>query len=118
MPVGAGNGLRETADIPPHPRGQALRFGEYEAATDAILYEFDPAYRRRLNKHRRATDKGLGASLRRLRKQKRQRRDSFGTVTAKTIARIERGEVARPHRKTLEAIASKLGVRVADIETY
>ncbi len=33
--------------------GQTVRFGEYEAATDAVLYEFDSEYRRRVSKERR-----------------------------------------------------------------
>jgi DNA-binding Xre family transcriptional regulator len=46
------------------------------------------------------------------------RRDEFGQIDEKTIARIERGEVKRPRRVTLEAIAARLGVSVEDIETY
>src|SRR5688572_25574141 len=47
--------------------GQTVRFGEYEAATEAILYEYDPVYRRRKAKQRRESEQTLGASIRRLR---------------------------------------------------
>src|SRR5207253_2778221 len=45
--------------------GNGVRFGAHEAATDAILYENDPDYRRRLRQRRYADDKSFGASLRR-----------------------------------------------------
>ena len=43
-----------------------------------------------------------------------------GTVAKweKEIARLERGEVVRPRKATLRAIADKLGVEPGDIETY
>ena len=44
--------------------GLTVAFGEYEASADGILYEFDPAYRHKLNKHRRANERTFGASLR------------------------------------------------------
>jgi transcriptional regulator with XRE-family HTH domain len=42
----------------------------------------------------------------------------FPGIPAKTLARIERGEVAKPHNDTLEAIAKQLGVLVEDLPTY
>lgn len=51
--------------------GQTIRLGDYEAAADAVLYEYDPEYRRRIKKVRQASEQSLGASLRRLRKQTR-----------------------------------------------
>ena len=39
-------------------------------------------------------------------------------VTAKTIARIERSEVGKPHGKTLQIIAQRLGVNADQIESY
>lgn len=74
--------------------GQTLKFGVYEAAFDALLYECDPDYRRRLNQKRRAEDQGFGASLRRLRIQKKLRRTDFAPLSEKTVARIERGKVS------------------------
>ena len=71
--------------------GQTVRLGDYEAATDAILYEFDGEYRRRAKKRQIATDR-----LRRLRLQKGLHRSDFPGLTAKEIARIERGEVRNP----------------------
>ena len=98
--------------------GNTIRLGEYEAAADAILYEADPDYRHRLLAKRRAEDKAFGACLRRLRLQRGLRQADFGDVTAKTIARIERGETAAPHGETLRAIAKRLKVSPDEIKDY
>jgi transcriptional regulator with XRE-family HTH domain len=45
-------------------------------------------------------------------------RADFPGIHEKTIARIERGEVERPHGGTLDAIAKWLGVAPEEIETY
>jgi hypothetical protein len=95
-----------------------VAFGGYEASADGILYEFDPAYRQKLKKERQASEKSFGASLRRLRLQRRLKRGDFAPVAAKTIARIERGDVERPQGKTLEAIEKKLGMNAEQIESY
>lgn len=92
--------------------GRTLRFGAYEAAFDAVLYEHDPDYRKRIRAHMRAEDQGLGSSIRRLRLQRGLRQDDFGDVPARTIARIENGEVATPRQATLAAIARVLGTTV------
>ncbi len=99
--------------------GQTIRLGEYEAAADAILYEFDADYRRRISKLRRQSDQTFGASLRRLRKQRGLRREDFGPdVAAKTIARIEQGKVRRIQKRTREAIARRLRVKPEEIASY
>jgi hypothetical protein len=98
--------------------GQTIRLGQYEAAADAVLYEFDPEFRRLEKKRRISEDKSLGGALRRLRLQRGLGRHAFPGITAKTIARIERGEVKEPHDDTLAAIASTLGVKPEDISTY
>ena len=98
--------------------GHTVVLGAYEASADAILYETDAAYRRRLNKERRKSERTFGASLRRLRLQRRLKRSDFAEIAPKTIARIERNEVGKPHGKTLEAIAKRLGVSPDQIETY
>jgi hypothetical protein len=98
--------------------GHTVALGEYEASADAILYEIDPDYRRKLNKERQKSERSFGASLRRLRIQKRLNRSDFAPLTAKTIARIERNEIVRPHGKSLDTIAHRLGVPVDQIETY
>lgn len=98
--------------------GQTLRLGAYEAATDAILYEFDPRYRRASRRRRLAEDTSFGASLRRLRLQKGLAREDFGALSAKTIARLERGEVARPHAHTLRALARRLRVKPAQLGSF
>ena len=99
--------------------GQTVRLGDYEAAVDAILYEYDPAYRRRMSKKRLQEDQSFGASLRRLRKQRGLRRADFAPdVSAKTIARIEQGKVTRIQKKTLDVLAERLAVDPDEIATF
>ena len=100
--------------------GHTVRLGAYEAATDALLYEYDPDYRRCIARERRQQEQSFGASLRRLRKQRRLRREDFSPLSPKTIARIEQGEVepTRIHPRTLSLIANRLAVDSSDIETY
>ena len=98
--------------------GQTLRMGEQEVATEAILYEFDAAYRRRAKSRQLQTNPSFGGALRRLRLQKGLRQCDFPGVTTKEIARIERGEVKRPQQRTLAAIARQMGVCVDEISTY
>jgi len=98
--------------------GHTVRFGDYEAATDAILYEYDPEYRRLLAKKRRASERSFGASLRRLRIQRGLKREDFDDISAKTIARIEQGKVKLVRKATLDAIARRLNVEPEEIESY
>jgi hypothetical protein len=98
--------------------GKTVRLGDYEAATDAILYEFDDGYRRRAKRRQLETDRSLGGALRRLRLQKGLRQSDFPGLTAKEIARIERGEVKKPQQRTLAAIAKRIGVAAKEISTY
>jgi hypothetical protein len=90
--------------------GRTVALGDYEASTDAILYEMDPDYRKKMRLQRRAHEKSFGASLLRLRKQRKLQRRDFPPISAKTIARLERNEIAKPHGATLEALAARLGV--------
>jgi hypothetical protein len=117
--------FRPSEDAKPDPSkfavidyGQTIRLGRYEAAADAILYEVNPEYRKRIKSKRREEDKGFGPSLRRLRIQRGLRRSDFPGITSKTIARIERGEISKPHGNTLSVLANTLGVSPAEIETY
>jgi hypothetical protein len=98
--------------------GRTVALGDYEAAADAILYELDAEYRRRLNKQRRKSERSFGASLMRLRKQRRLKRTDFSPVSSKEIARIERNEVEKPHARTLQVITRRLGVGADEIQTY
>jgi len=98
--------------------GLTVALGAYEASSDGILYEFDPAYRQKLNKERRQNERTFGAALRRLRLQRGLKQADFAPLTAKTIARIERSEVEKPHGKTLQTIAQRLGVSADQIESY
>jgi hypothetical protein len=98
--------------------GQTVRLGEYEAASDAILYEVDADYRRRTKRHQLEADSTLGGALRRLRLQKGIGRGDFPGLSEKEIARIERGEVGRPHGATLDLLAERLGVPATELSTY
>jgi hypothetical protein len=98
--------------------GQTVRLGEFEAASDAILYEFDSDFRRRRKKELLKADSSLGSSIRRLRLQRSIRRNEFSGIAAKTIARIERNEIANPQTQTLAVIAARLGVKESDLGSY
>ncbi len=98
--------------------GQTVRLGDYEAAADAILYEFAEAFRRRAKKRRFEKDRSFGGALRRLRVQKGLGRSDFPGITAKEIARVERGDVKRPHPRTLAVVSKRLGVAPDEIATY
>jgi len=85
----------------------------------AILCEFDDEYGKTVKRRPPlAQDMSLGGSLRRLRLQRGLTQHDFPGVTAKTIARIERGAVARPLSATLAAVAKRLDVAVAELATY
>jgi hypothetical protein len=98
--------------------GNTVQLGDYEAGADAILYEFDPEARRRMRERQIDKDTSFGGALRRLRLQKGLSRSDFGPLSSKTIARIERGEVEKPHAETLAMLAVRLGVKPDEIETY
>lgn len=98
--------------------GHTLKFGRYEATSDVVLWEVDPDYRKRAKARERAHAEGFGPSLRRLRKQRGLSQSDFHNVARKTIARIESGQVERPHGVTLDRIAKTLGVSTEDIESY
>lgn len=98
--------------------GQTIKFGEYEASMESILYEYDPDYRRLLKRKRCAEEQGFGPSFKRLRIQKGLRRLDFHPLSEKTIARIERGEVKRLHKNTYRILSEKLGVGREEIASY
>lgn len=98
--------------------GQTIKLGNYEAASDAVLYEFDADYRKYERKRRVSENKSFGGALRRLRLQRGVGRDDFSGLSAKTIARIERGDVKEPHGETLATIAQRLGVKPEEIGTF
>jgi DNA-binding Xre family transcriptional regulator len=99
--------------------GQTVKLGGYEAAVDAVLYEYDPEYRRAISKKRLQEDRSFGAALRRLRKQRGLSREDFEPdVAAKTVARIEQGMVTRIHKTTLQALAKHLAVEPEEIATF
>jgi len=115
-PSGAGE-RPDFTDVEVIDGGQTLRLGTYEAATSAVLYEFDPAYRRRLEDQRLRRDRSFGSSLRRLRLQRGLGRGELG-LSAKEVARLERGEVKTPHMETRAVLARHLRVKPGDIERY
>lgn len=98
--------------------GQTIRLGHYEVAFSALLYERDPLYRRRAKKQMIREEQSLGASIRRLRIARGLARTDFGDIDPRTLARLERGEVDRPHQATLDRIAKHLGVSAEELATY
>lgn len=99
--------------------GQTVKFGNFEAAVDGILYEYDREYRRTISKKRLQEDRSFGAALRRLRRQRGLRREDFGPdVAAKTVARIEQGKVTRIRKATLESLAKHLSVEAEEIGSF
>ena len=98
--------------------GHTLRFGNYEATADIVLWEADPDYRRKAKASERQQAKGFGASLRRLRKQRGLSQADFPSVSRKTIIRLENGAIDKPHVVTLNRIAKSLGVEPEEIESY
>ena len=98
--------------------GQTVTFGGWEVATDLILYAHDAAYRKRAKQRELQHDDSFGASLRRLRLAHGLRRADFPGLSEKEIARIERGEIEKPHQRTLEVIAQRLGVEVGELGSY
>ncbi len=99
--------------------GQTVKLGNYEAAVDAILDENDPGYRRAASKKRLQEDRSFGAALRRLRKQRGLRREDFEPdVSAKTVARIEQGKVARIQKKTIDSLAKHLAVDPLEMASF
>lgn len=98
--------------------GQTVCLGAFEAATDALLYEFDPDFRRRTQARLAATERGLGPSLRRLRKQRGLAQSDFAPLAARTVARIELGQVTRVQAGTLKRLADKLGVAPEELDSF
>ncbi len=119
MFIPCGTGARpDPARLAVTDGGNTVQLGDYEAAADALLYEADPDYRSRIAAKQRTEDRTFGACLRRLRLLRGLRQSDFGAVTAKTIARIERGETAAPHGHTLKVIATRLAVEPAEMTNY
>ena len=99
--------------------GQTVRLGDFEAGAEAILYEFDPLFRRRDKERRIEMDDSFGGALRRLRIQKGLTQSDFSPhISTKEVGRIERGEVKTLHKRTRETLAEYLGVAPEEIETY
>lgn len=98
--------------------GHTVRLGEFEVASDAILYEFDEDYRKNAKKRFVDADPSLGGALRRLRLQKGLSRADFAPIPIRTIARIERGEVLKPQSSTMRRMAERLRVPVESLPSY
>ena len=118
-----GDDTHTTPDLSalvPTDYGQTLRLGDAEVSADAVLYEFDADYRRQA-KERLRRDDGLGASVRRLRKQRglsqKAAADAAG-LSRRELGRIERGEVEAPRPGTVEMVAEALGVATSDLTDF
>ena len=95
-----------------------LKFGDYEATADIVLWEADSEYRKNAKVNEREQARGFGPSLRRLRKQRGLTQANFPNVSRKTILRIENGDSDKPHGITLNRIAKALGVEPNEIASY
>ena len=99
--------------------GQTVKFGDYEAATHTILYDFDKDYRRQAKARQVEQDKSFGGALRRLRILRGLSQGDFEPdVSAKEIARLEKGHVKKPQTGTLKILAKRLRVKPDKIATY
>ena len=106
--------------LAPTDYGQTLRLGDVEVSADAVLYEFDVEARRRM-KARLRRDDGLGAAIRRLRKQRGLSQEDLAEaadLSRRELGRIERGEVEAPRSETAYRIAGALGVSTDDLCTF
>jgi len=113
------NGIRPRfEDFSVTDHGATLKFGDYEASAESVLYEFDAETRRRWKQHRVAHDRSLGSSIRRLRMHRQLTQHDFQKIDAKTIGRIETGQVKKPHPDTLRIIAKTLGVLPEELATF
>jgi hypothetical protein len=95
-----------------------VQLGDYEAATEAILYDHDAAFRRRYKKNLLDHDASFGGALRRLRIARGLSRADFAPLSDKEVARIERGEVKRPRGRTLAVLAKRLRVKPDEIASW
>ncbi len=100
--------------------GQTLRFGDYEASVEAVLYERDPEYRRRAKANRVQRDASFGGAFRRLRLLRGLTQSSFPGVSEREIRRIERNEVEaeRIHAETRAVLERELRVPFDEIRSY
>ena len=96
--------------------GRELAIGEAVFCSDDVIAAFDPDHRRRLRWRRWQQDTTLGAMVRRRRHELGLRREEFPGIDAKTVARIERGEILRPQRETLRLIAQCLGLDLDSLQ--
>ncbi|MEM1044406.1 MAG: helix-turn-helix transcriptional regulator [Bacteroidota bacterium] len=119
----AGEASGATPDLSalaPTDYGQTLRLGDVEVSADAVLYEFDADYRREA-KARLRQDDGIGASIRRLRKQRGLNQGTVAEaagLSRRELGRIERGEVQSPHADTIERIARALAIAPNELESF
>ena len=98
--------------------GRTVKFGDRQAGSDAILYAFDEEYRRSATGRLADPDQSLGGSIRRLRVQSGLTQHDFAPLPARTIGRVERGDVSDPRGATLKAIAKRLNVAVESLGSY
>jgi hypothetical protein len=100
--------------------GQTLKFGDYEATVDAVLYDRDPAYRKRAKANRIRQDNTFGGAFKRLRLLRGLTQSSFKGVTEREIRRIERNEVEPGNLRsdTRRTIERALRVSVDKIREY
>jgi hypothetical protein len=97
--------------------GQTVTMDGKEIPVGTLLYSRDRAFRQRYRANLLKNDSSFGGSLKRLRMLRGLSRNDLG-ISAKEVARIERGETRKPHPDTLRTIAKKLRVEPSEIESY
>jgi hypothetical protein len=106
-------------DLAAGDHGHSVRLGAYEASAHTILYDLDREYRRQAKARRLRQDRTFGGALRRLRILRGLAQQDFEPqLSAREIARLEKGEINRPHAATLKLLAKRLGVRPDQLGTY
>jgi len=113
--IGCNDLFTETSEGKAVP-GQVLSFEEgtyvpHHVASGANLINLV------WERQRRHEANGLGAAIRRLRRQRGLKLSDLGPLE-KAVARIARGEVKRPQRRTIEAIADRVGTNPEELAQF
>ncbi len=100
--------------------GQTLKFGDYEATVESVLYQSDSAYRKRAKKNRVAQDDTFGGAFKRLRLLRGLTQQSFVGVGEREIRRIEANTVdpEKIHSETRKVLERYFGVGFDEIWKY
>jgi hypothetical protein len=100
--------------------GQTLKFGDYEASVESVLYDRDADFRKRAKQNRLKNDSSFGSAFRRLRLLRGLNQSSFEGISEREIRRIEKNEVqaAKIHPDTRRILERRLKVSFDEIAQY